>query len=151
MRFLSAILLSGGLLGAPLPTPTPGLPASGNEVVFAALQQGQIVKTDTVDGQTYSIANIQNFLILLNDQGHAILIARFEDGNLQFALGASATDPFGGVDVARVVRLDNMVYFIKAIPSPAGIVLAVYNGKHNIVCAFFGPCQVMIPDSSLNT
>jgi hypothetical protein len=146
---LTPMLLVPGLIASvpSLPSPTPGLPREGQEINFAALNGGVLVKTATVDGHEYSVRGISDRLLLYNHLGHVILIAKITQPECRFALGAHEGNPYPGEWPTGEVILDGETYILALVANEQGLILACYNGEGHIVFAMLDPDpnQIMVP------
>lgn len=122
-----------------MPTPTPGLGRFAQEINFAILKDGIVVKVVKVDGREYTVRGYSNFLALYNDIGHAIIIVRALEMEIHYAAGAAEGDPFPQKGQMGQIYLDGITYTVKYVPNEDGMAIAVYNEKGHIVFAMANP------------
>jgi hypothetical protein len=118
-----------------LPSPTPGLDEAGQRFNFQMLTQGKVASEFTVDGRRFTIRTGGLFFALYNDEGHLIVMAESLSEKVCFAAGETDKDPFPVEAPSVNMLMDGINYTIKGIILGGRPLMAVYNGKHHIVCA----------------
>jgi hypothetical protein len=118
----------------------------GNKINFAAITQGTILKRFSAGKHAYTVRGIRNIILLYNHLDHVIAICQVK-GEMNFACGETAEDPFPQGGPSKTLTLDGFTYVAKAITmKDGGEVFAVYTGKGTILFAVANPEAVLLPE-----
>jgi hypothetical protein len=118
-----------------LPTPTPGLSEQGQILNYDALTKGTVVKTAEVDGETYTVRNMETALFLYNSKGHILCIAVSASPDIVFACGAYDGDPLTEEGQKLTFFMDGETYTAKVIKVESVFTVGIYNSKNHILFA----------------
>ena len=146
MRFLVILFaLIVSFASAQLPTPTPGLSSSGQDLNYLVITKGEVLAKATIHNRIYSVKRLDDVIVLYNDLDHAIILFQYFD-NYKITLSSQEEDPYPYSKQYKI-QMDSIFYSLKIVSNFPGIA-AIYDENNLILFTISSdkPIAAMIPE-----